>query len=216
MKNTIYIYEKETDMLTDGTMNDYTAYLRDVFAKIIAPAAKGNAEEPANTLLSRFGSVESVFSTPYDELEALVGTNVAVYLKTVAAVASRRKMQCFEFGVTHTRAEVADFFVALYMSAETEKIAVMLKDADEAIIDCKIVSEGTVNASEILPRKILEVAIGQGSRKIILAHNHPMGRAVPSEEDMKLTSCISDLLAVAGIVLEYHVVVAGQEANIID
>ena len=96
-------------MLTGGNTNDYTGYLFTAFAKIIAPAAKGREEELAELLLSRFGSVEAALCAPHDVLEALVGLNVAVYLKTVAAVASRRKTQQFEFGKPHTRAEIADF-----------------------------------------------------------------------------------------------------------
>ncbi len=203
-------------MYRENETNDYTAYLHNEFASVIAPVARGKARELADALIGRFRSVEGALSAPSSELEKFAGEKVAVYLKTVAAVVSRRKTQGFEFGKSHTRKEIADYFTALYIPCETEKIALMLKDSANAVIDCKIVSDGTVNASEILPRKILEFAISKGSRKVILAHNHPMGRAVPSDDDIKLTACIADLLSVAGVVLEYHVIVAGQEANIIE
>lgn len=196
--------------------NDYITYFNDSLARIIAPVSKGKENELATALIEKFKSVEGALCAPHREMISCVGEKVALYLKTLAAIASRRITQLFEFGKPHTRAEVADYFVGLYIPCETEKISVMLIDADGAVIDCKIVSDGTISTSEVLPRKILEAAISKGSKRVILAHNHPHGSVIPSEEDIKLTACITDLLSVAGIKLEYHVIVAGQEANILE
>ena len=196
--------------------SDYLRYFNDSLAAFLAPVAKSKASELAELITNKFKSVEGAFSAPWSDLVSCVGEKVAVYLKTASAVISRRICERFEMGVPHTRAEVADYFVGLYLVEDVEKVSVMLKDENDAVIDCRVVSEGTVNSSDILPRKIVQTAIAKGSKKIILAHNHPRGAAAPSEEDLKLTHGIADLLAMVGIRLEYHVIVAGMEANIID
>ncbi|MBO5906655.1 MAG: JAB domain-containing protein [Clostridia bacterium] len=199
-----------------GELNDYLAYFNRSFAEILAPVAKGKAQELAARLIDKFKSVEGALCAQVSDLNKCVGEKVAMYLKTVAAVTSRRITDLFEFGIPHTKAEVADYFIGLYLPEEVEKTAVMLKDENDAVIECKMLFVGTVNASDILPRKIVEAALSRGSRKIVIAHNHPRGAAVPSEEDKTLTVGIRDLLSMVGITLEYHVVVAGMEANTVE
>ena len=61
-------------------------------------------------------------------------------------------------------------------------------------------------------RKIVEYALRQKCDIVVLAHNHPNGSAVPSNEDIVATQQIFHALKTVGIQLVDHVIVAGETA----
>ena len=92
----------------------------------------------------------------------------------------------------------------------------MLLDDKGRVKSFEFVCEGTVNATSILPRKLLEVMIKRNARDAILAHNHPYGVATPSAEDVDTTVRIASLLKSADRRLIAHYIVAGNECCKID
>ena len=188
----------------------------ETFSRAIFPVLKGEGrEETCRALARRYGSIENVFCADFGELSELVGESAATYIKVLSAVTSRRYTAEFEFGKPHTKAEIAEYFKALFFTESVECVYAMLLDSDGIPISTKLISRGTVSSSDVIPRKILEAAIGEGSRRVILAHNHPHGLPKASEEDIRLTSGVSDILSLMGIKLEYHMIVAGDECDIV-
>jgi len=186
------------------------------FVNIIKPALKGkDATRVADVLIERYGSIENVMSADRTELCELVGEGVAVYIKVLGAVTSRRYTADFELGARHTRAQVAEYFKALFLSESVECVYAMLLGDDGEALDTKLISRGTVNSSDVIPRRILEAAIDGNSHRVILAHNHPHGLAKASEDDVRLTTCVADVLSLVGIKLEYHLVIAGVECDVV-
>ena len=49
-------------------------------------------------------------------------------------------------------------------------------------------------------------------KSIIIAHNHPNGDLIPSDEDIKATSDLFRTLKPVGIMLLDHIIVAGGQA----
>ena len=76
------------------------------------------------------------------------------------------------------------------------------------MIDCVKITEGSVNAASISIRKILDVALRFRAASVVLAHNHPGGLAIPSEEDKETTYRLADTLMAAGIVLLDHIILS--------
>ena len=56
--------------------------------------------------------------------------------------------------------------------------------------------EGTVNASAVSPREVIEGALKHNAVSLIFVHNHPSGNPEPSQADKDLTR---DLIYAAGI-----------------
>ena len=189
-------------------------YARLVSIMSSAPKCK-DPEAVACILADRYGNVENILCADYSELCELVGESIAVYLKVLGAVSSRRHTEKLTPGKVHTRAEVAEYFKALFLTESIECVYALLLGEGGETIGCRLISKGTVNSSEIIPRKILEEAIDGGSHRVILAHNHPHGLARASDEDIRLTGCVSDVLSFVGIKLEYHLVVAGTSCDIV-
>jgi DNA repair protein RadC len=69
------------------------------------------------------------------------------------------------------------------------------------------VALGSLNSANLSPREVLYPAIVNNSAFVIMAHNHPSGDSTPSQEDIKLTKDISNILEITGIQLLDHVVI---------
>lgn len=197
--------------------NDYLKFNFDSFSGLLSKGiGSGDGERVAKMLLSEFGSVENIMAARHADLAEICGERGASFIKTLAAIYSRRITDRFAFGKKHTRAEIAEYLIGLYIPCSVETVYMLMKDKSEAVIGCKMLSEGTVNTSELIPRKLLEAAISARAQSVILAHNHPFGSPVASEDDVAFTSRISAVASMAGITLEYHVVVAGIGCDVIE
>jgi DNA repair protein RadC len=81
------------------------------------------------------------------------------------------------------------------------------------LIHTDLLGEGTVNSTGLLPRMVMDVAVRYSASKVILAHNHPGGEALPSNADIYSTSQLIGVLESAGIKLLGHFVVAGLDIS---
>ena len=61
-------------------------------------------------------------------------------------------------------------------------------------------------------RKVVEEALAYNAGGIVIAHNHPGGKAEPSEDDIETTRVIKELFASTSRELICHYVVAGTDA----
>ena len=62
--------------------------------------------------------------------------------------------------------------------------------------------------SVVNPREIFNVAIKNMASAIIIAHNHPSGASMPSNEDISLTKKVMNLSEMLGIDFLDHVIIA--------
>ena len=87
----------------------------------------------------------------------------------------------------------------------------MLLDPRGKRLFCDIISKGSISASEVNIRKILQLAVKYKAGGAVIAHNHPSGIALPSETDISVTVSLRDALKAIGVTLLDHVIVADME-----
>ena len=164
-------------------------------------------------LLERYGSFSTVFSATEEEICRIGGIseNAAILIKLMAYTNSRRATENFEFGKEHSEVELREYITALFLGLSVETVYALFLDDSGRVIACEYVSEGTVNSSDVIPRKILECARRRKSKNIILAHNHPKGSASPSKDDVMTTGRLVNLFSSVGMRLHAHYVVADGE-----
>ena len=68
-----------------------------------------------------------------------------------------------------------------------------------------------MNSANISIRKVVETALAAGATTVVLAHNHPSGIALPSQEDYVTTDRVAAALEVVGIQLLDHIIVADDD-----
>ena len=69
------------------------------------------------------------------------------------------------------------------------------------------VSHGTVDASMVSPREIMQKCLLTGATSFLLAHNHPSGSCAASKEDLAITKRLLDAGILMGIPLQDHLII---------
>ena len=82
-------------------------------------------------------------------------------------------------------------------------------DKGGKLISADLLSEGTINSSAFLPRKMLDFALRRKAKSVIIAHNHPSGNPLPSENDIVVTLLAKEILNDAQIELSAHYISVG-------
>jgi len=73
-----------------------------------------------------------------------------------------------------------------------------------------IISRGTICETSVSPREVYLTAMKRGAARIIVAHNHPSGDIVASQNDLKLTKQLIQVGDLMNIKLLDHLIVAGN------
>jgi len=95
-------------------------------------------------------------------------------------------------------------------SADREIFLSILLTTKNTVIGVETVCVGTLNSTIITPREVFKSAILANAASIIVCHNHPSGNLTPSNEDLKLTSCLSQAGELLQINLLDHLIVSHQ------
>ena len=166
----------------------------------------------AHALLERFGSLNGVFEASAAELrqgEGL-GENAATLLRIIPQVSRRYMLSRTPAGaVLDTVAQAARYLIPYFMYERDEVVYVLCLDARRRAVCCREIGRGVVNAAAVNARRIAELALEQRAGSVILSHNHLSGNALPSAEDENATRQIARALALLGVELLDHIVVAG-------
>ena len=168
----------------------------------------------AERLIEQFHSLEGVLSRSVDELFAYSSAG-AVSLKLLASVSSRRVTDKYRFGKKY-----GDWIYELlrwrFFGHSVEQVLLLLFDKNEKFVGISKISEGTVSASDVTPRKAMEAATRANAASAVMAHNHPGGVCVSSQSDVYATAVIARALANVGVELRSHLILAGADVGIVE
>ncbi len=181
-------------------------------AKILSFELK-EPEKAAKEIANRYPDIYSLAVADPDELARLeyVGEKGAHLLRLVMSLRSRSGVDSLKLGRKHTEEEIVAYLKSLFFSLANETVYLLLFDDKGRLISSEFVCEGTVNATNILPRKLMELMIKKNCRDAILAHNHPGGVARPSSDDVDTTVRVDKLFQSADRRLLAHYIIAGNE-----
>ena len=168
----------------------------------------------AHALISRFGSLTGVLDAPVEELQKVpeIGENAALFLSLLSPV-------CRYYMVNHAQQnkilprmqDCWDYMIPLFHGRRNEIVYLLCLDAKCKMICCRELGEGSVNSASVPIRKIVECALTANASTVVLAHNHPSGLAIPSQEDIQATYRVASALEAVDIILEDHIVVADDD-----
>lgn len=170
---------------------------------------RGNTNEIAHALLDCFGSLERVICAEAKELCAVdgVGEATALMLSMMGETYRRMARERCELPKKYNQTEmVMRYLHHLFVGETSEKVYMLLLDNSLKILGCTCLNEGTVNAVRLDPRTVLEHAMKGNVSAVVLAHNHPGGTAIPSEDDIAATYRIKNLLEAVSVNLLEHFV----------
>lgn len=90
-----------------------------------------------------------------------------------------------------------------------EVFMVLLLDTQNRLIAAEELFRGTLSQTSVHPREVIKLALAHNAAGAILAHNHPSGVTEPSRADEYITKTLQQALALVGIGLLDHFIVAG-------
>lgn len=189
----------------------------DALARLLSYAVKEDvAFDISLKLIKKYHDLETVFCIGYDTMVLdNICEGAAFIIRLVAYVISRSFTDMYSIGKLHGIAETAQYLCAAYMSIPVETVYMLLFDKNGRFMECVYMGEGTVNASDVYPRRLAERAVAKKASSVIIAHNHPRGTSRPSDDDVFVTGKLRDVLSGVNIKLRAHLVVAGQSCSII-
>lgn len=165
----------------------------------------------AHALLDHFGSLSQVLDASPEELKKVKGISdhsaallsLVTQLGRFYQVDSAQRVRCLT-----TLEACGEYLVPYFFGRSTETVFLLCLDAKCKVLCCKEVGQGSVNSASISVRKIVETALGANATTVVLAHNHPSGVALPSNEDVQTTQRVAAALQAVEIQLADHIVVA--------
>lgn len=168
----------------------------------------------AHALIDRFGSIDRVFEANFEQLLEVpgIGENAAALILLVPEIVKKSAISAVsKVRYLRTRDEFGRFFIPWFMNEQIEVFMMVGLNHNSEIIGCVELGRGDMSSVHASPRKIAENALRMNAASVVIAHNHPHGIAAPSSEDILCSRKIKQVLALVGIELSDHVVVAGDK-----
>ena len=175
---------------------------------------RGDVNPLAHRLIHRFGSLHGVFHATYDQILEVEGAGpaVALLLQLIPAVSARYLEESASFdGQVVSYWQVRDLFLSIFFGQRDEIAALMCLDSKNKLLCVRELGRGVVSAVQIAGRKVLEAALSANASRVVLAHNHVSGIAMPSQADVDTTLRLKRVLAEADITLADHLIFAGGD-----
>jgi DNA repair protein RadC len=103
-----------------------------------------------------------------------------------------------------------------FRSSKKEHMVAFYLDTQQKLIERRVISVGTLDASLLHPREVFEPALQLSAAGVVLAHNHPSGNLEPSDEDIAITKRIAEAGDLLGITLVDHIIVSDKEFRVME
>jgi DNA repair protein RadC len=101
-----------------------------------------------------------------------------------------------------------DYLFADMAHLPAEQLRILFLNSKNRLLRDEVMSEGSVNETQVYPREIMRRALELGATALILVHNHPSGDPQPSAGDIEATRRVAAAGRPFEIQIHDHVVIA--------
>ncbi len=181
-------------------------------AKVLSLAeSESAASSDAKKLASAFSSFSNLAHKDSSVLQILsgCGEKSAEFIRLLVSLNARRITDEFKIGKRYSEPEIRKYVCALLFHLTVESVYMISFDKAGRLTAADLLTEGTVNSSAFLPRKMVDIALKRRAASVVLAHNHPSGNIMPSENDVAVTLLAKSVLGDAHVELKAHYVAIG-------
>jgi DNA repair protein RadC len=169
-----------------------------------------DCKEQAKAALKRFKTLQAVVEAPTQGLQEIrgIGPKNVFGIKFVHAVAERYlKKKLVKKNPLRSSRELFDYLYHTLRDKNREIFKAVFLDAQNRIIAIETLFEGTLTASSVYPREVVQEALKHHAAGLFLVHNHPSGEPQPSKEDRLITQQLIDACRVMGVTVHEHLII---------
>ena len=172
-----------------------------------------DTNEIAHDLIDRFGSISGVLSAPIKLLEMIpgIGMQTAVFIRIIGHLSQvyHKEMEC---GIERknlivTREDAKEFIRRKFIGRQKESFYLVCTSSKGRVLYSGRLFEGNESQVKIFLKDIARAAVASEAEKVVIAHNHPLGLSLPSQDDIRTTEIIKSELGRLGIELFDHIIV---------
>lgn len=169
--------------------------------------------EIAQELMKKDVGNEGILSLSHLSMEELmkiegIGRIKAIQIKALCELVGRTAFRKPMLGEKIKTPEQLSMVVMNELrDKKQEFVKTILLDSQNRMIKTIVNAIGTLNASTIEIREILNEPIKSSAAKIALVHNHPSGDVTPSKSDIAFTHQVDKACKIFGIELIDHIII---------
>lgn len=170
-----------------------------------------DTKQIAKDLIDRFISISGVLNADPHELSKVygLGKESVIYIKFLKELIKRYMTDNISKENTITSHEEAiNYFKGRFWGEKRECIYIVCMGNDGKVLYFRRIADGEPDSVNVVPTDIVKIALRADAVRVVLAHNHPSGICVPSSQDLRVTSIISDELYRVGVELFDHIIFA--------
>ena len=167
----------------------------------------------AEELLSRFGTLSSLFEASTEALTEVKGIGRAKAIQLQAIFAIAKRLNALAYRSKYPIRSSYDLYLYIAPKLKDRKqecVAIMLRDSQGNLFQDAILGVGTLNQVIIHPREVFHHALHHRAASLVLAHNHPSGDPKPSRADIELTKLLLKSGELLGIPLDDHLIIGSH------
>lgn len=162
----------------------------------------------SHELINEFGSLPAVLSASYNELMKVKGVkeNTATLIKFFGSMLNFCGRPDDEDSITSS-AKAKDYVSKYFNHVAVEQFYVFCLTKSNKVKKAFLINSGSSSEVNVEIRNITEKALETNCNRMIVAHNHPHGRAVMSGQDCRFTYSLLCSCILNNIELLDHIIV---------
>ncbi|MDR2903577.1 MAG: DNA repair protein RadC [Clostridiales bacterium] len=173
-----------------------------------------DTNELAHKMLDAFGTLHNLFDATPQEIarRCKVALSTAVLISMIPALYKRYSAAKWSKRADLSSSRKAgEYAISLFAGETNECFFMICLDSQSCLLRTILVSRGTVDETQIYPRKIVEFALQYNAVSVILVHNHPGTSLSPSKNDIEATRRIMETLTSIDVNVIDHIIVGGTQ-----
>lgn len=199
-------------LLNQGAASLSDAELLAVF--ISSGSKKKSCLQLAAELLQNLGDLRAILNANLPNFAQIPGLGIARFtqLQAIREICRRSDFIALQKEIQLSNSqETCTYLKRQLRDKKNETVVALFLDNQHRILAYEELFKGTINASSIHPRPIVERVLALNAAAMILAHNHPSGLCDASPQDHAVTARLKEALDLIDVRLLDHLVIGDNE-----